>query len=126
MARVLLVDDDAAGLELRKLILEREGHQISIARDPVRARALFTETQPDSVVLDLRLPEAAAGLALIREFRSAAPDLRIIVLCGWPLDLEGTPEARMVNVVLAKPIRTAALVSALSGSAPPPGTIPER
>ena len=34
MARVLLVDDDAAGLDLRKIILEREGHQISIASEP--------------------------------------------------------------------------------------------
>jgi CheY-like chemotaxis protein len=116
MANVLLVDDDAAGLALRKLILEREGHRVSIARDPDRARALFAEMHPECVVLDLRLPEAAAGLELIREFRSAAPDLRIIVLSGWPLDLEGTPEAQMVNLVLAKPIRTAVLVSALSDS----------
>jgi DNA-binding response OmpR family regulator len=114
MARVLLVDDDAAALDLRKVILEREGHQVSIASEPTSARALFAETQPDSVVLDLRLPEATDGLALIREFRSAAPDLRIIVLAGWPLDLEGTPEARMVNLVLAKPIRTAALVRAFA------------
>ena len=73
MARVLLVDDDSAGLELRKLIFEREGHQIFAATDPVRALALFTEVQPDCVVLDLRLPEAADGLALIRELRGASP-----------------------------------------------------
>lgn len=115
MARVLLVDDDAAGLDLRKLILEREGHEISIARDPESARAAFAESNPEIVVLDLRLPEASAGLALIREFRNAAPDVRIIVLSGWPLDLEGTPEAQMVDLVLAKPMRTAELVSALSG-----------
>lgn len=76
---------------------------------------MFAESNPEIVVLDLRLPEAAAGLALIREFRSAAPEVRIIVLSGWPLDLEGTPEAQMVNLVLAKPMRTAELVSALSG-----------
>ena len=116
MARVLLVDDDAAALDLRKIILEREGHQISIASEPASARALFAETQPESVVLDLRLPEAKDGLALIREFRAAAPDVRIIVLAGWPLDLEGTPEAQMVNLVLAKPIRTATLVDALATS----------
>lgn len=118
MARVLLVDDDAAALDLRKVILEREGHQISIAGEPDAARTLFAETQPDSVVLDLRLPEAKDGLALIREFRGATPDVRIIVLAGWPLDLEGTPEAQMVNLVLAKPIRTATLVEALAESEP--------
>ena len=37
MARVLLVDDDAAGLDLRKLILEREGHQVSMATDAATA-----------------------------------------------------------------------------------------
>jgi CheY-like chemotaxis protein len=118
MARVLLVDDDAAALDLRKVILEREGHRISIASEPATARTLFAETQPESVVLDLRLPEAKDGLALIREFREAAPEIRIIVLAGWPLDLEETPEAQMVNLVLAKPIRTATLVDALAGSKP--------
>ena len=118
MARVLLVDDDAAGLDLRKVILEREGHQVSMASEPATAHALFAETQPESVVLDLRLPEAKDGLALIREFRDAAPDVRIIVLAGWPLDLEGTAEAQMVNLMLAKPIRTATLVNALAESEP--------
>ncbi len=115
--RVLVVDDDSAGLELRKLIFERQGHRIYAATDPIRALTLFTEVQPDCVVLDLRLPEAANGLALIRELRSASPIVRIIVLAGWPLDLEGTPEAQMVNEVLAKPIRTAALLSALNAPA---------
>jgi DNA-binding NtrC family response regulator len=118
MARVLLVDDDAAALDLRKIILEREGHEISMASEPASARALFAETKPDSVVLDLRLPEAGDGLELIHEFRAAAPDVRIIVLAGWPLDLEGRPEKRMVDLVLAKPIRTATLVDALAESEP--------
>ena len=113
MARVLLVDDDAAALDLRKIILERDGHQIWIASEPDSARALFFEMLPKCVVVDLRLPEAEDGLALIREFRAAAPEVRIIVLAGWPLDLEGSPEAQMVNLVLAKPIRTATLVDSL-------------
>ena len=58
MSKVLLVDDDAPALELRKLILEREGHEVSIATDPTQARALFLATPPDYIVLDLRLPEA--------------------------------------------------------------------
>jgi two-component system response regulator RegA len=114
MARVLLVDDDAAALDLRKIILEREGHQVSMASEPSSARALFAEAQPDSVVLDLRLPEAKEGLALIHDFRARAPGVRIIVLAGWPLDIEGTPEAQMVNLILAKPIRTAVLIDALA------------
>jgi len=114
MPRVLLVDDDAPALELRKLILEREGHQVSVATDPAQARALFAEVRPTHVVLDLRLPESSDGLSLIRAFRTASPTVRIIALCGWPPDIEGAPESQMVDVVLAKPTRTAALISALS------------
>ena len=114
MSRVLLVDDDAPALELRKLILEREGHDVSIATTPAAARKLFAQTRPTHVVLDLRLPEPSDGLSLIRAFRTAAPNVRIIALCGWPLDLENTPESQLVNLVLSKPIRTATLVSALN------------
>ena len=120
MARLLLVDDDTAGLELRKLILEREGHQVSAAADVAAARSLFFETRPDSVVLDLRLPETEDGLALIREFRAAAPDLRIIVLSGWTPDLDGKQEARMVDELLAKPVRSARLVSVVAAGATGP------
>ena len=103
MAKVLLVDDDAPALELRKIILEREGHQVSTAGDPVRARKLFADFHPVCIVMDLRLPEPADGLSLIRDFRSASSSVRIITLCGWPPDIEGTPESQMVDVVLAKP-----------------------
>ena len=81
-----------------------------------RARELLADANPDIAVLDLRLPEASDGLALIRDLKSARPGIRIIVLSGWPLDLEGTPEAGMVDRVLTKPIRTAALVDALASS----------
>jgi len=113
MSRVLLVDDDAPGLHLRKMIFERQGHQVAAAGDVDSARRLFAETRPESVVLDLRLPEPEDGRALIREFRGAAAGIRIIVLSGWPLDLEGQPEAGMVDQVLMKPIRTAMLMEAL-------------
>jgi DNA-binding response OmpR family regulator len=120
MVRLLLVDDDTAGLELRKLILEREGHQVSAAADVAAARLLFLETRPDSVVLDLRLPETEDGLALIREFRAAAPGMRIIVLSGWTPDLDGKPEARMVDELLAKPVSSARLVSVVAAGATGP------
>jgi len=37
------------------------------------------------------------------------------VLSGWTPDLEGKPEAQMVDELLSKPLRSARLVSALAG-----------
>jgi DNA-binding response OmpR family regulator len=117
MARLLLVDDDTVGLGLRKLILEREGHRVSTAADVTAARSLFFDTRPDTVVLDLRLPESEDGLALVREFRAASSDVRIVVLSGWTPDLDGKPEAGMVDELLSKPVRSARLVSAVAAGA---------
>jgi DNA-binding response OmpR family regulator len=113
MGRLLLVDDDPAGLALRKLILERAGHQVFSATDVDSARALFFESGPETVVLDLRLPESKDGLALIRDFRGASPSVRIIVLSGWTPDLEGQPEEKMVDQLLSKPVPSAYLVSVI-------------
>jgi CheY-like chemotaxis protein len=112
MARVLVVDDDPAGIEIRRLILERRGHQVATATDAEHARSAFGEVAPETVVLDLRLPELADGLALIREFRAAAPALRIVVLSG-AADLEGREEAALVDEVLTKPVRSERLLDAI-------------
>jgi len=108
MARVLAVDDDAAGLEVRKLILECGGHVVATAADAEQARAAFAETSPEIVILDLRLPEVDDGLALLREF--GATGVRLVVLSGWPADLDGRPERAMVHAVLLKPVRSEAMI----------------
>src|SRR6266849_3745698 len=120
MARVLLVDDDAAGLPIRKLVLERSGHQVTIASDMEEARALFRETAPETVILDLRVPKLEDGLELIREFRAAAPGVRMVVLAAWSADLNGRSEAAMVDEIVAKPAPSRRLLDAVErGSAAP-------
>src|SRR5204862_5959987 len=96
MTRILLVDDDSGGLEIRKMLLERDGHRVSTASDAATARDRFRELTPECVILDLRLPSPEDGLALVREFRELAPGVRLVVLAGWGADLEGRPEQNLV------------------------------
>jgi CheY-like chemotaxis protein len=113
MAVVLAVDDDAAAVEIRKLVIERHGHTVITATGAATARALFLKNAPDVVITDLRLPDAEDGLSLIREFREANPRLKIIALCGNSSDIEGREEAAMVNAILMKPVRSEALLKAV-------------
>ena len=116
MAIVLVVDDDAAALEIRKLVLERHGHMVVTATDASAARAIFVENLPDVVITDLRLPDPEDGLALIkglREFRTTG-QVKIIVLCGNSSDIEGREEAAMVNGILTKPVRSEVLLKAIA------------
>jgi DNA-binding response OmpR family regulator len=110
MSRVLLVDDDADALSIRKLIFENDGHQVAVATSAGRAREQFQTEAPDSVILDLRLPDAEDGLALIREFRDASRDVNIVVLSGWCADLHGRDESGLVDLVLTKPARSEVLL----------------
>jgi DNA-binding response OmpR family regulator len=113
MSRVLLVDDDAGALSIRKLIFENDGHQVFAAPSAISAREQVLSDPPQSVILDLRLPHAEDGFALIREFRAASRDLKIVVLSGWSADLDGRAESALVDLVLSKPVRSEVLLRAI-------------
>ena len=85
MARILLVEDDAGQLEIRKQILEHAGHQVVAAQDASEALERFAEGPhvPVVVVMDLRIPEPEDGLRLIQAIDCQA---RIIVLSGSHVD----------------------------------------
>ncbi|MCA1791358.1 MAG: HD domain-containing protein [Thioalkalivibrio sp.] len=56
-ARILIVDDEAANIQLLRRILEPAGYlDIRETRDPTSVEALLTELRPDLVLLDLLMP----------------------------------------------------------------------
>ena len=81
MARILVVEDDASQLEIRKQILEHAGHEVVTAQDATEA----LERWPGCpiVVMDLRIPDPEDGLRLIQAIAGRA---RIIVLSGGQVD----------------------------------------
>jgi CheY-like chemotaxis protein len=106
VAQVLVVDDDPDQITIRRTLIEHAGHQVRTASGPDQARQCFQEQEPDCVIMDLRLPRAEDGLALIRDLRTASPTVRLLVLSGFPADLRARPEANLVNRVLTKPCRS--------------------
>ena len=104
MTHVLLIDDDAEQLELRRLVLEQAGMEVRTAECPDAARRMVASGAPSHVVMDLRLPSVEDGLSLIRDLRGEWPQVRIFVLSGFPADLDRLPERRMVDAVMKKPV----------------------
>ncbi|HOK43606.1 MAG TPA: response regulator transcription factor [Thermoclostridium caenicola] len=66
MARILVVDDDTAILELVGMILKREQFSVAVASTGKKALELFESFVPDLVILDLMLPDIS-GHDLCRE-----------------------------------------------------------
>lgn len=54
--KVLAVDDDVNICELLRMYLTKEGYEVLIAHNGVKAMELFTEYSPSVVILDIMLP----------------------------------------------------------------------
>jgi CheY-like chemotaxis protein len=118
MARILLADDDARQLQLRARLLEAGGHEVSLADHASAVIPYLASSQV--VIIDLRFPnsqgqpDAAEGLKLIRQIRESGCRAPVIVISGWPEDLSGTPEERMVSRVMQKPVAIESLLGAIA------------
>src|SRR3984885_4389484 len=104
MARILVVEDDAGQLEVRRLILEQSGHEVVTAQ--TAAEALDRLPGCQVVLMDLQLPTAEDGMQLINAASGAA---RIIVLSG------GEPEKMpAVDAFLTKPCSSRKLLETIA------------
>lgn len=113
MSRILVVDDDAEQLRLRRMILTKHGHEVTAAASAGEALRLCREHEPRCVLMDLRMPTAEDGLELIRGIKSASPETGVVVLTGWADDIEGKPERGMVEEVFVKPAKIERILAAL-------------
>ncbi|MFV8050987.1 response regulator transcription factor [Mycobacterium sp. 48b] len=68
--RVLLVDDEPALTNLVTMALRYEGWNVDVAHNGSDAMAMFTDTEPDVVVLDIMLPDVD-GLQILQQVRAA-------------------------------------------------------
>ena len=77
----LIVEDEAALVELIRYNLVKEGYEVAIATDGEDALLQIAERQPDIVLLDWMLPKLA-GIEVARRLRSAQAtrNLPIIML----------------------------------------------
>jgi CheY-like chemotaxis protein len=78
----LCIDDEELGLEIRKLVLEREGFTVLTARDGHAGLSIFDSHQVDAVVLDYAMPGLDGGqVAAILRKRQA--DIPILMLSAY-------------------------------------------
>jgi two-component system, OmpR family, phosphate regulon response regulator PhoB len=78
---LLIVEDEAALVELLRYNLEKEGFRVAVAMDGEAALVAVAEARPDLIVLDWMLPHVS-GLEVCRQVRrkSDTRDVPIIML----------------------------------------------
>lgn len=84
MKHVLVVDDDPSLRELMYAVLYRKGYKVSVAENGLQAQALFNQSHPDVILLDLMMPVMNGWEFLdwieehTVEFRSAMPKILVV------------------------------------------------
>jgi DNA-binding NarL/FixJ family response regulator len=88
--RTLLVDDVEDIRTLLRLLMEQDGRFDVVAEgeNGEQAIALAREHRPDVVVLDLAMP-VMDGLTALPTLRALVPDVRVVILSGFPVDQMG-------------------------------------
>lgn len=85
--RVMLVDDHEIVRQGLRSLLERREHLRVVAEAGMVAEAIAmaAETQPDVVVMDVRLPDGT-GIEACREIRAARPETKVLMLTSYADD----------------------------------------
>ena len=116
MARILIIDDDAAVRRIMRRVVERMGHTVEEAADGAMGLSLFRQGKFDLVVTDLFMPEKE-GIETIMEIREESPGVKILAVSGgMTLDRMGPLEDAEVlgaDASLPKPFAIQDLTSAV-------------
>jgi CheY-like chemotaxis protein len=117
MGRILVVEDDKAVRELLREILERAGHEVTVAENGQEAIQKTRETPPDLIITNILMPEKE-GLETIQELHRDDPDIKIIAVSGGgqigPADYLDIARRFGANRTFSKPFDRRELLEAVA------------
>jgi two-component system, cell cycle response regulator DivK len=81
MAKVLIVEDNAANMTLATFLLQSAGHSVLSARDAETGLTLARSEQPDLVLMDIQLPgmDGLEATAILKR-DGATRDIPVVAL----------------------------------------------
>lgn len=102
--RVLIIDDDKDTAQLFSVILDLVGFECEIVHSAKQALARLAATQPDLILLDLRLGLEISGEDILYQIRSNPrhDQARVIVITAYPSMAE--PITALADLILLKPV----------------------
>ena len=81
-AKILCIDDEEPGLELRKLLLESAGYHVITARSGAEGIQLFRSQPVDVIILDYWM-SGMNGVSVARELKRLNAAIPIIILSAY-------------------------------------------
>jgi len=82
MARILVVDDEIAIVDILKAFLEEKEHKVFTAYDGAEAVELAKKERPHIILLDIYLPKMD-GIQVLKTVRQFDETIGIIIMTGF-------------------------------------------
>lgn len=122
--KILLVEDEPAQRRLLTEFLQSLGYQVAEAPTAQTALELLSRSQPELILLDVRLPDQN-GLELLEQLHQQAPDIPVVIMTAYA-DVRQAVSAIKQGAIdyLAKPLdldELAAVVADALGNRMEPG-----
>lgn len=109
--KILIVDDEKDFAEALAERLELRGLEAEVRTDGEAALAFISETPPDVVILDIKMP-GIDGFEVLRRIKASHPQLPVILLTGHSSIKDGIRGMELgANDYLLKPINIQELIT---------------
>ncbi|MEO7424356.1 MAG: sigma 54-interacting transcriptional regulator, partial [Fibrobacteria bacterium] len=82
MAKILIVDDEAAQRRIMSDILKAAGHRVAVAESADQAEESVSDFRPEVVLTDLKMP-GRGGLALVEALSRLAQPPEVVVITAF-------------------------------------------
>ncbi len=93
-ARVLVVDDEVNLLKTLSDVLDRNGYEVSVAKDGPSALGLIEKDGFDIALVDIRMPQMD-GVELLEQIKARRPEIEVIIMTAY-----GTIETAIKSIKL--------------------------
>jgi PAS domain S-box-containing protein len=113
--RILLVEDQAAVLEILLATLEKAGYEVKTATTGDEAKNIFLDEPAfDLLVTDIVMPGELQGTTLAKALRELRPDLPVVFMSGYASEATVHGNGlRPEDIRLMKPVHRVDLLSAI-------------
>jgi len=114
--RVLIADDNRDAAESLAMLLQMEGHEVTVVHDGREAITAFDKMRPDAALLDIGMP-GLNGYEIARSIRRAphGRDVTLIAVTGWGQENDKAQASEAgFNHHFTKPVEPEAITALLS------------
>jgi len=125
MAKILVVEDEAAVSAFVVRALTHKGHDVKAVSDGLAALAVLAEEKFDLLLTDIVMPKLD-GIALALKASKEYPAMKILLMTGYSAERQRAHNlAALVHRVIAKPFTLDEISAAVeeelgAGRTPPP------